>query len=148
MARVGCKMTRAAEFCYIAERQSDHTFLQVLMDVTGNGIFHTLWTKDPEMALRITWQGRASIVNTLTSGRCARKARLHGGRLQKGAGRMNDALLVVWLVCGGVGFGAFYKEARSGTGEIFAIMLVCALVGPFAAGAAIGDAVVRGEKAK
>lgn len=59
-------MTRAAEFCYIAERQADKSFLQAIKD-NGRGIVRTLWTTDAEMALRISAAGRAGIVNAITS---------------------------------------------------------------------------------
>ncbi len=50
-------MTRAAEFCYIAERK-DGTFLQAIKLEPG---LPALWTADPEEAIRYTFEGVKSM---------------------------------------------------------------------------------------
>lgn len=49
-------MTRAAEFCYIAERP-DGALLMAVDRISRNAV----WTANPELALRITFDGRAAI---------------------------------------------------------------------------------------
>lgn len=48
-------MTRAAEFCYIAERE-DYVFLLAVGHAS-----RAFWTEDQDLALRITEKGKAAI---------------------------------------------------------------------------------------
>lgn len=54
-------MTRAAEFCYIAEMR-DGRLVQAIA-----GPLDIVWTQNPEMALRISATGRANIQAVINS---------------------------------------------------------------------------------
>ncbi len=54
-------MTRAAEFCYIAEMR-DGRFVQAIA-----GPLDIIWTKNPEMALRVSAAGQAAIKAVINS---------------------------------------------------------------------------------
>lgn len=54
-------MTRAAEFCYIAEMR-DGRLVQAIA-----GPLDIIWTKDPDMALRVSAAGHAPIKAVINS---------------------------------------------------------------------------------
>lgn len=57
-------MTRATEFCYIAER-GDGAMLMAVNIVTGD----LGWTRDPEMAIRSTIDGIAKLTGFTVDGK-------------------------------------------------------------------------------